>query len=322
MHRRCTGEETRRAECRFVTLPAASSRVDRPRSRREPRARSPLLFLPERHAAVGSQQPAKEAQGGLRGECSDAGGPPRHADGFARTRAHALRALHHPNPPHPAADPAAAAATHKKKSIGLGDEVKVWLKYTHTHVHTGAGEWLDAKVLRVDEAIGLYCVGLSGTFCIWVVLEQLRLVAAAAKPTIAKELATDAAELADIETWDEGTLRANQNTCSARTQGLIKIIRDRRNAAKRWCDGLARVAERRREMKERFAAEAPARAAAKAAKAERRRAEKARPPPPTRASHPRPKFALRALGGSKRAPDDAPPGNRGNYYWSYSLTSI
>ena len=114
-----------------------------------------------------------------------------------------------------AADPAAAAATHKKKSIGLGDEVKVWLKYTHTHVHTGAGEWLDAKVLRVDEAIGLYCVGLSGTFCIWVVLEQLRLVAAAAKPTIAKELATDAAELADIETWDEGTLRANQNTCRA-----------------------------------------------------------------------------------------------------------
>ena len=123
----------------------------------------------------------------------------------------------------------------------MGDEVKVWLKYTHTRVHTGAGEWLDAKVLRVDETIGLYCVGRSGTFCIWVVLEQLRLVAAAAKPTIAKELAADAAELADIEMWDEGTLRANQNTCSARTQGLIKIIRDRRSAAKRWCDGLARA---------------------------------------------------------------------------------
>ena len=137
----------------------------------------------------------------------------------ALEEAHALRALLTltRTPHHPAADPAAAAATHKKKSIGLGDEVKVWLKYTHTHVHTGAGEWLDAKVLRVDEAIGLYCVGLSGTFCIWVVLEQLRLVAAAAKPTIAKELAADAAELADIETWDEGTLQANQNTCSART---------------------------------------------------------------------------------------------------------
>ena len=174
----------------------------------------------------------------------------------------------------------------------MGDEVKVWLKYTHTHVHTGAGEWLDAKVLRVDEAIGLYCVGLSGTFCIWVVLEQLRLVAAAAKPTIAKELAADAAELADIETRDEGTLRANQNTCSARTQGFIKIIRDRRIAAKRT---LARVAERKRESGERRAAEAPARAARRAAKAERRRAEKAekaRPLPPTRASHPRPEFCV------------------------------
>ena len=63
-------------------------------------------------------------------------------------------------------------------------------------------------------------------------------------------------------------------------------------------------------MKERFAAEAPARAAAKAAKAERRRAEKARAPPRTRASHPRPEFVLRALGGSKRAPDDAPPEKR------------
>ena len=234
----------------------------------------------------------------------------RKGERRALEEAHALRALLTRTPHHPAADPAAAAATHKKKSIGLGDEVKVWLKYTHTHVHTGAGEWLDAKVLRVDEAIGLYCVGLSGTFCIWVVLEQLRLVAAAAKPTIAKELAADAAELADIETWNEGTLRANQNTCSARTKGLIKIIRDRRNAAKRWCDGLARVAERRRETKERFAAEAPARAAAKAAKSERIRAERARPPPPTRASHPRPGVVLRALGGSKRAPDDAPPEKR------------
>ena len=33
-----------KVEYRFVTLPAASSRVDRPRSRCEPRARSPLLF--------------------------------------------------------------------------------------------------------------------------------------------------------------------------------------------------------------------------------------------------------------------------------------
>ena len=321
----------------------------------------------------------------------------------ALEEAHALRALLTRTPHHPAADPAAAAATHnknknKKRSIGLGDDevIRVWLKYTHTHVHTGAGEWLDAKVLRVDEAIGLYCVG---RWSLRHVLHHLgraraapapRLVAtmlvgvaaAAVKPTIAKELAADAAELADIETWDEGTLRANQNTCSARTQRLIKIIRDRRNAAKRagamamglrawwrsaskcgeqsspgdvqgrgrysfrWCRRacfglffgwfwwpvfwpifahwgdwgliwtcaiglIRRTAERRREMKARFAAEAPTRAKAKAAKAERRRAEKARRPPPTRASHPRPEFVLRALGGSKRAPDDAPPEKRG-----------
>ena len=72
---------------------------------------------------------------------------------------------------HPAAPP---AATHKKKkSIGLGDEVLVWLKYSHKHLHTGAGEWLDAKVLRIDESLGLYCIGRSGMFCIWVVVEQL-----------------------------------------------------------------------------------------------------------------------------------------------------
>ena len=187
----------------------------------------------------------------------------------------------------------------------MGDEAKVWLKYTHTHVHTGAGEWLDAKVLRVDEAIGLYCVGRSGTFCIWVVLEQLRLVAAAAKRTIAKQLAADAAELADIELWDEGTLRANQNTCSARVQGLVSIVRERRNAAKRWCDGLARVAERRREITERFAAEAPARAAAQAKRAEKKKAERALAPPRTRSSHLSPEFGLRALEEEAAAPRHA-----------------
>lgn len=165
----------------------------------------------------------------------------------------------------------------------MGDEVKVFLKYSHLNLHSGAGEWLDAKVLRIDESLGLYCIGRSGTFCIWVVVEQLRLVAVAAKATASAQLAADAAELADIELWDEGTLRANQNTCSARVQGLISIVRQRRNVTKRWCDGLARVAKERAERAERFAAEAPARAAAKAAKAERRRAEKARAPPIGRA---------------------------------------
>ena len=209
----------------------------------------------------------------------------------------------------------------------MGEEAKVWLKYTHTHAHTGAGEWLDAKVLCVDEAIDLYCVGRSGTFCIWVVLEQLRLVvAAAAKPTIAKELAADAAELARRHR-DVGrghAPRQPEHVLGENKSFFIRTIRDRRIvAAKRTL--ARRVAERKRESDERLAAEAPARAARRAAKAERRRAEKAekaRPPPPTRVSHPRPEFALRALGGSKRAPDDAPPGNRGNYYWSYSLTSI
>ena len=181
----------------------------------------------------------------------------------------------------------------------MGDEVLVWLKYSHLHLHSGAGEWLSAKVLRIDKSLGLYCIGRS-TFSIWVVVEQLRLVAVAAKTTISAQLAADAAELADIELWDEGTLRANQNTCSARVQGLISIVRERRNVTKRWCDGLARVAERRKERAERFAAEAPARAAAKAAKAERRRAEKARAPPRTRASHPRPEACT----------DDAPPEKR------------
>ena len=43
----------------------------------------------------------------------------------ALEEAHALRALLTRTPHHPAADPAAAAATHKKKSIGSGDEAKV-----------------------------------------------------------------------------------------------------------------------------------------------------------------------------------------------------
>ena len=166
----------------------------------------------------------------------------------------------------------------------MGDEVKVFLKYSHLNLHSGAGEWLDAKVLRIDESLGLYCIGRS-TFSIWVVVEQLRLVAVAAKTTISAQLAADAAELADIELWDEGTLRANQNTCSARVQGLIAIVRQRRNVTKRWCDGLARVAKERAERAERFAAEAPARAAAKAKRAEgkkqRERARRLGRVPPT-----------------------------------------
>ena len=187
----------------------------------------------------------------------------------------------------------------------MGDEVKVFLKYSHLNLHSGAGEWLDAKVLRIDESLGLYCIGRSGTFCIWVVVEQLRLVAVAAKPTIAKELAADAAELADIELWDEGTLRANQNTCSARVQGLIAIVRQRRNVTKRWCDGLARVAKERAERAERFAAEAPARAAAQAKRAEKKKAERALAPPRTRSSHLSPEFGLRALEEEAAAPRHA-----------------
>ena len=187
----------------------------------------------------------------------------------------------------------------------MGDEVKVFLKYSHLNLHSGAGEWLDAKVLRIDESLGLYCIGRSGTFCIWVVVEQLRLVAVAAKTTISAQLAADAAELADIELWDEGTLRANQNTCSARVQGLIAIVRQRRNVTKRWCDGLARVAKERAERAERFAAEAPARAAAKAKRAEEKKAERALAPPRTRSSHLSPEFGLRALEEEAAAPRHA-----------------
>ena len=94
----------------------------------------------------------------------------------------------------------------------------------------------------------------------------------------------DARGIADIEPWDDGTLRGNQDCRSAHDQGLISLVSQKNTHDKdREAASAAAVTARL----ERWAATAPARAAARRRREERKRAHRARAPPTTRSSEAR-----------------------------------